>query len=572
MKKVIILCCLCLIAALNYQCKKDSGGDDPGDNPPAAGNFDKITGKIGYERVEIDLIKAGRVPAGKLNFGTATKTVIEYDGTQTVIDSLCSWVNVTGLTQSKDYTFKIYAMDAAGTNKLAAKEISLKPYTSAELEKDVVLAQPKTVVFASSAVLSWPYGVSTAFAEYYGLSYSYTDKHSATRTGTATGDYPQFILTDLGTETTVKIKYKIIPKRDYIAIIDTVFLDNDVPLTGTAGSDPFEPAEAAILTANGITTFTPDAVANIETLYYPPHARSLDDIVYFSGLKTLDLTGGSAPSLPSLIYPCAWFDPNVSDTVGRGPWLPFMKRMDIGTSGVPDNPVGGVAILQSLLENDLLEKVRYIPNSMGMDEALAPFVASGKVELVTLPDESPITNNFCFGNLAHYLSFLDWMTVTPDPVDPPAGAGATNILKGTIHGIHGAVAISTPFEYKFNIQAYPYLKFKVYVPALSDAYKDLKNINVVFLNMLSTNYANTIYPGNSREEFFAPQVTVTEGAWTEVSIDAASVITNAYTYVALIRFGSGATTAAGTVHPYDKLLPSDQDGVYVAGLRFSKTP
>jgi hypothetical protein len=90
--------------------------------------------------------------------------------------------------------------------------------------------------------------------------------------------------------------------------------------------------------------------------------------------------------------------------------------------------------------------------------------------------------------------------------------------------------------------------------------------------MLSTNYGGTIYPGNSREEFFAPQVTVSENAWTEVSIDAASVITNAYTYVALIRFGSGATTAAGTVDPYDKLLPSDQDGVYVAGLRFSKTP
>jgi hypothetical protein len=566
MKKTLILFSLCLIAALNYQCKKDNGGDDPNVEPPvAAGNFDKITGKIGYERVEIDLIKAGRVPASQLNFGTATKTVVEYDGNTNIIDSLCSWVNITGLTQSKAYTFKIYAMDASGSNKLEAKEISLTPYTSTELA-NVVIAEPDAIVFASGALLSWPYGVSTGLADYYGLSYSYTDKNGNPRTGTATGDYPQFIVTDLGGETTVDIKYKIIPKRDYIPIIDTVFLDEHVPLESPSGSTPFEPAEAAILTANGITTFTPDGVADIETLYYPPHTRSLEDIVYFSNLKTLDLTGGDVPSLTELVYPCAWGAEVMTDTVGRGPWLPFMKRMD-NVNGVVDNAVSGVVILQTLLENNFLEKVRYIPNSMGLDEALAPFVESGKVELVELPNEVPITNNFCFGNLVYYLSFAKWMTVTPDPADAPAGSGATNILKGTSHGITGAVAISTPFEYKFNIQEYRYLKFKVYVPTLSAEYKDLKNINVSFLNMLSTNYPNMIYPGNNREEFFAPQVAVSEGAWTDVTIDA-SVATNAYTYVALIHFGSGAIQGDP-----NGLLPSgDQDGIYVAGLRFSKTP
>ena len=39
--------------------------------------FDTIFGQVGYERVELDLMKAGRIPASKIKLGKATKTVIE---------------------------------------------------------------------------------------------------------------------------------------------------------------------------------------------------------------------------------------------------------------------------------------------------------------------------------------------------------------------------------------------------------------------------------------------------------------------------------------------------------------
>ncbi|MEN6454313.1 MAG: hypothetical protein ABFD10_08635, partial [Prolixibacteraceae bacterium] len=50
--------------------------------------FDTIFGHIGYERVEIDLMKAGRIPSSQLHLGKASKTVVEYGGEKHYIDSV----------------------------------------------------------------------------------------------------------------------------------------------------------------------------------------------------------------------------------------------------------------------------------------------------------------------------------------------------------------------------------------------------------------------------------------------------------------------------------------------------
>jgi hypothetical protein len=49
-------------------------------------------------------MEAGRIPSSQIHMGKAKKTVIECaDFTEPdhrrVIDSICSWVNITGLTQ-----------------------------------------------------------------------------------------------------------------------------------------------------------------------------------------------------------------------------------------------------------------------------------------------------------------------------------------------------------------------------------------------------------------------------------------------------------------------------------------
>lgn len=80
--------------------------------------YDTIIGQVGYERVEIDLLKAGRIPSSKIYMGKAKKTVVEYDDKRIVIDSVVSWVNITGLTVSKLYRFKVYTEDEYGNRSV----------------------------------------------------------------------------------------------------------------------------------------------------------------------------------------------------------------------------------------------------------------------------------------------------------------------------------------------------------------------------------------------------------------------------------------------------------------------
>ena len=103
---------------------------------------------------------------------------------------------------------------------------------------------------------------------------------------------------------------------------------------------------------------------------------SLQDIFYFSNLKELDLTGGTLFNLPQLLY-----DRNgASSTVGGGSYEPYLAKVSAISSS-------NMQALKDLLELGLLDKVKYVPNSMGLDELLAPYVADGIVELVTTPDE-----------------------------------------------------------------------------------------------------------------------------------------------------------------------------------------
>jgi hypothetical protein len=185
-------------------------------------HFDTIYGRIGYERVEIDLSKAGRIPSSQMNLGKAKKTVIEYDGKSITIDSVCSWLNITGLTQPKLYRFKIFTVDEFG-DKSTPREISLTPYTSVDMN---ALALPSPVIIQSTtiALVEWRNSISGDLFDFLSYTYSYTDKDGNQKSGSFQGDIPSFFIENVnrGEPVTVTMTNRIIPKLSKIPILDTV--------------------------------------------------------------------------------------------------------------------------------------------------------------------------------------------------------------------------------------------------------------------------------------------------------------------------------------------------------------
>ncbi|MCH5598598.1 DUF4998 domain-containing protein [Niabella ginsengisoli] len=229
------------------------------------GRYDTIIGHIGFERVEIDLMKAGRIPSKNIKLGKAIKTVIAYDNKEVVIDSLVSWVNITGLELSKLYRFTVFTIDDQG-NKSVPQEIALIPYTESDLAS-LVVQPPQVLASQSSAILTWPGGLSSILLDYYGLQYGYTDKNSVRKEGAGAAN-PRIFAFNLQSGSTVNfdLKYKIIPKVNGTAILDTVELSQTLPIAVPLGSSTFSPVEKASLQANNITNFTVGSVATVENL------------------------------------------------------------------------------------------------------------------------------------------------------------------------------------------------------------------------------------------------------------------------------------------------------------------
>jgi hypothetical protein len=192
--------------------------------------FDTIYGTVGFERVEIDLCKAGRVPAGNIKLGKAMKTVIEYDTSTIVIDSVCSWVNITGLKEPKLYTFRVYTADEYD-DRSTPKEISLTPYTAQD-RSSLGLAPPLIIESTSSALVEWRTRVSSSLFNLYSYEYEYKDRDSITHKGTGESDLPSFFVENIrkGNTTLIKMKCRIQPKLGDKLILDTVDWEQTIAL------------------------------------------------------------------------------------------------------------------------------------------------------------------------------------------------------------------------------------------------------------------------------------------------------------------------------------------------------
>ena len=188
------------------------------------GHFDPPTGRTGFERVEIDLLNAGRIPSSQIKLGKASKTYIEYDDQTLIIDSVCSWVNITGLTEVNIYRFVICSMDDYG-NKSIPVEISLVPYTRADLNTLDVLP-PSITESESGAVVEWKNSLSSPLFDFCSYTYQYIDKSNQTHTGGEENDQPKILMENVnkGEAVTLTMNCRIVPRVDNVPILDTLDL------------------------------------------------------------------------------------------------------------------------------------------------------------------------------------------------------------------------------------------------------------------------------------------------------------------------------------------------------------
>ena len=213
---------------------------------------DKLDGiikiQVGYERVEIDLMKVGRIPSRQIKMGRAKKTVIECedfeeDNKRRVIYSVCSWVNITGLTKLKTYKFKIYTEDEYGNRSLPLTA-EARPFTKENLDA-LELVPPVIVESSTAALVEWRDRISTKIYTVYDYSYQYTDKDGVIHSGGEKGDLPSVLVENIqkGIDIPLEFTCKTIPNisnldGSYTPILDSVDWKSRVILRISENAQP----------------------------------------------------------------------------------------------------------------------------------------------------------------------------------------------------------------------------------------------------------------------------------------------------------------------------------------------
>jgi hypothetical protein len=312
-------------------------------------------------------------------------------------------------------------------------------------------------------------------------------------------------------------------------------------------------AEKDILIANDFTEFTAAKAATVTRLVYPMHVNSFQDLFYFLNLHELDLTGTDI-SLPKLAF-------NRNSTygeVGGGEWLPFMRRAG-------DLSAENIQIIKDMLESGQITKIRYVPNSLGLDDLLAPYVSSGTVDLIDLPGEVLIPHKFYIDGVVESTNFR--IDLEFPATDAPAGTGLQNVYKMTMLARAGSIVFALPTEYQFNVEEYRYLKFKIYAPDASmfqGSYDPFRRIYLRFMNRLWGFSGNSVFG----QELWDSGVESNKLAddqlrkWIDVTIDMDNARSR-HNRVIVLNMGGEANAT----------FPSTPDMIfYFANIRFAKQP
>ncbi|GAP72925.1 discoidin domain-containing protein [Candidatus Symbiothrix dinenymphae] len=188
--------------------------------------FDIVTVSYGYERVEFDFGTQGRVPASQMYLGKAKKTIVEYtvgdESKREVFDSVCSWVNITGLTQPRIYEFKIFTEDQYG-NPSIAQEVSVTPFTSEDVSA-LAVTPPSVVESTAAAAVEWRNPIVSDMYSWYRYKYEYTDRDNHVQRDSANGNLPSFLVENVNknVDIPIKITARIVPKMNGVSIIDSI--------------------------------------------------------------------------------------------------------------------------------------------------------------------------------------------------------------------------------------------------------------------------------------------------------------------------------------------------------------
>ncbi|GAP72439.1 hypothetical protein SAMD00024442_31_29 [Candidatus Symbiothrix dinenymphae] len=218
-------------AILSGSCNDDMGDSVKNfvtDETVYPAKFDKAVAYTGYENVEIDLLNAGRIPSSEIHLAKAKKTLVVYGDTELVIDSVCSWVKITGLTQRTTYKFIVYTMDEKG-NKSVPEEVFRAPFTAADKELLAIPVPAINRITPTQATVEWRQDITSVSLKYLGkLVYSYTDKDGMPREVTLddTPAQPSFTVENFPVAgDTLHMQYRVIPKVSNVQIIDTIWLE-----------------------------------------------------------------------------------------------------------------------------------------------------------------------------------------------------------------------------------------------------------------------------------------------------------------------------------------------------------
>lgn len=539
--------------AMIYSCKGMYDNIEPySDEIVYPAKYDTIVSKIGFERVELNLMKAGRIPSGQISMGKSQKTIIEYDDQQIVIDSLVSWVNVRNLTQSKLYRIRVYTIDQFN-NKSVPQVIAVIPYTQSDVN-NLVVSSPRILTSPNAVVIDWTTSLSNILLNFNSLEYKYVDKDGTEISGVKKAN-PRIFAANLnaGQVFNLQINYNVVPKINGVAILDSVQLTVPLTINMPTGGSTFNPVEREVLEANGVTTFTADAISSYRKLTFPIHTNTLQDLFYFANIEELDLTGGTMFDLKTINYNRN----GIVKTLGGGDYLPFIRKVTQITDANAQTMV-------DLLNLGLIKKVKYVPHSLGIDHLLAPFESTGAIEYVTTPNESLIPMNFFIDGKIQ--DATAWALDIENPVTSyPAGSNIVNPFKVTMRGRNGTFIFTLPKEYRFNVPEYRYLKFKVYMPSksvLSGTYSPYQRLWPRIMNNLWAFGSETTFGqetmSTSANDYFIPDSELEK--WTDVTVDLSASVNSHNRVIALNIGGEPSLTFA-----------PDVDMVYYfSNFRFSK--
>ncbi|MDR2423630.1 MAG: hypothetical protein LBD59_02760 [Prevotellaceae bacterium] len=322
-----------------------------------------------------------------------------------------------------------------------------------------------------------------------------------------------------------------------------------------------ELAAPDVMQVNGIS-YSTDPLT-VTKLTYPVHASlpikstSLRDILYFPRLRELDLTGGDMFNVTTLLY-----DRNSArKVVGGGRWLPFLSR-------IKEVETNDRTTISYLLSGGVIQNIKYAPYSMGLDNILSPYVSTGIVNMMQMPDDVLIPYEYF---LDGWVQDNDWRSEWSYPaVNPPNAEGLSNVFSVRVVKRYSSFVFALPKEYRYNAEVYRYLKLKIYTPPASvfaDGFGEWQDLWFRFMNHLWAFGGNNISGADQQyweryrnDASLLPNSSLAR--WFDLTIDMAEA-RNKHTRIIVINIGG----EPGSWNDFSRDLT-----FYFANVRLSKNP